>query len=335
MAVRLIIASMNIQLVSLFLFGVVFLLNPEPALLAQNSVPSSPNPPTPAPRAEVEWKELNAALVAHTQALAQLERDFQTSLRAENEAHRKFWEGWLEKLLWALGLLGAAFGGFVSWVGIRKIQDLERHIDAYVEKRFAETITAAVNRVDAEFSRTEAKLKERSQKLETAVDGRMDDLEYLVSAISFAVVALRFDPTKRKYDAERNRAIYELEICQQKFPCNRRVTIYLGRFYQDLGQLEIARKVLLAGIATREKANREKYSTDIAALWYNRACYGNFLARTAAEPNAERLREEAWTDLRQCIAMDPANLAEALRDEDLKDLEKEPSRKFSDLAPRA
>lgn len=232
-------------------------------------------------------------------------------------------------------MLGAGVLGVLSWVGIRKMRDLERQIESYVEKRFSEKITVAVDRLNAEFSTTETGLKERCRLLENAVNERMDDLEYLVSAISFAVVALRFDRAKRKYDAERQRAIHELEICQRKFPCNRRVTIYLGRFYQDLGQFEKAMKVLSVGITHRETSDRAKYSTDIAALYYNRACYANLLARASAEPAAERLREEAWADLRQSIAIDSGNLREAPADEDLKDLAKEPSRKFSDLAPRA
>lgn len=116
------------------------------------------------------------------------------------------------------------------------------------------------------------------------------------------------------------------------------MALYIGRFYEDMGQLEEARDALHQNLVTREKNNKIQgpYSEDAAALYFNAACYARRMARSAEDVKNASLVEKflnlAWDELQSCIKLHPADFDEAKTDPDLKDLPTKLGRTFDDLA---
>jgi tetratricopeptide (TPR) repeat protein len=104
---------------------------------------------------------------------------------------------------------------------------------------------------------------------------------------------------------EVERLAQELESQRQTSPLSRRINILLGNAYRYLGQLSSAITVLSQYITNKLRAEQKDH--DLADALYNRACY------FALSGNPQ----EALSDLRMSVHLDPENLELARRDPDL------------------
>ena len=166
-----------------------------------------------------------------------------------------------------------------------------------LSKRLRDTLTPEEKEEVQEVAKSAA--KDTAKGAETTA-------EFLAS-VNTALLA----PETSEGQAAKRSALAQGEVAHQAVPESRRIGIALGRLYRQCNELPKAITVLTRTLESR----KEPKNKDDADLLYNRACYRSLLAENIPD-QAARLRETAWKDLEQSVALSPENLEEATADKD-------------------
>jgi tetratricopeptide (TPR) repeat protein len=154
----------------------------------------------------------------------------------------------------------------------------------------------------------------------------------LAEAITPAAIALiKPSPDNLRF---REEALRKLLDILKVLPTNRTATIYAGRLFRSLNQLDKAIEIIEETLKKRREAGVVPNEDD-AALLFNKACYYNLLAEIASEngetAGVEAKKNLAWKDIVLSCQLDKKNKADTTADSDLKTLFKPGVRDFTSL----
>ncbi|GAA5128156.1 hypothetical protein GCM10023212_34290 [Luteolibacter yonseiensis] len=245
-------------------------------------------------------------------------------------------------------MLGGVIFGLLNWKNSKEIRDqVNARFGDQVDKIVADKIT----KFDGDLNSYRVKLEDAFRQLtelKTAKEEitgqlaglteRCADMAYIL-AYSFS--ALENDPNDPGWQNARRDCIVQLNELRCDLPHWRRVGILLGRLHKSFDDHESAVKVLTEVIDARNQ-RRLPPDEDHAALLFNRACYRNMQADIVDKAQSDKLKKEAWEDLKHAILLNPNDLQEASDDSDLETLWNENERRKDNLgkinkpfAPRA
>lgn len=169
----------------------------------------------------------------------------------------------------------------------------------------------------------EETIGKKTEKMRKQLEEQAEKHGKLIEAVTTLTAALREpDEPAGHFQSVAQEAMKKAEAATQLFPTDRQLGILTGRLLRRLEGYDAAISILsqfISGFKREGKAN----SADFAALLYNRACYKNRKAEEAqirGEADVEKIRSEAWEDLKNSCALDLTNKEEAQNDPDLQTL---------------
>jgi tetratricopeptide (TPR) repeat protein len=171
------------------------------------------------------------------------------------------------------------------------------------------------------------------QEVKQEVEQEMgENVRGLAEAITPAAISLiKPSPDNLRF---REEALRKLLDILKALPTNRTATIYAGRLFRSLNQLDRAIAVIEETLKKRREVGIVPNEDD-AALLFNKACYYNLLGDSASEngktEEAEAKKNSAWKDLVLSCQLDKKNKGDATADSDLKTLFKPEVRDFTSL----
>lgn len=161
------------------------------------------------------------------------------------------------------------------------------------------------------------------QLLAQPIEQRLQAVESNV-VYSRALVGALASMTQTATFSDRSRAVAELQMAKELLGerglLDRRISLFTGRLYRQMGRLDKAIEALTTFIL--EKEQRGQLDVDLADAYYNRACYHVLKMAGTADLQAER--EFAYSDLATSIRYHEGNRLDACSDEDFASIRDEP-----------
>lgn len=272
----------------------------------------------------------------------------EVSLQQIREEGIKIFGG--EKRLWACVLISGlqGIGGALVFGGLSAFDGKLTIADDSEQKRmvFAFLAVAAgfaghkfLLLVSRKLTKdVEEAIGKKTDKLRKELAEEEEKRNKLAEAITALTAALSESPTvdqrTARFQPMANEAKKKASIARQHFPTSRQLAILLGRLTVQLEGYDSAAALLSRFIADF-KREAQTSTPDFAALLFNRACYKNRKAEQEEAKNAadaERLRGEAWEDLKTSCQIDPPNKDEAKNDPDLASLPNAKERRWENLS---
>lgn len=217
-----------------------------------------------------------------------------------------------------------------------RLQEFVKHVGAS-KTRVDEQVKEVKDIGERALSDLQKRVDEQLEAMRKETLRQLDALVDCASVVGHATVVLgaleeASTPEEKVQSAQENcpQIAMRLEALHRTMPTSRTLAIFVGRVTRAMGNLKKAIALLDETIEARE-ADGLGNSVDQAAVLYNKACYLNLLAAQVEQNEQEKLRQQAWEVLRECVKRSESDLREAQEDPDFDGITSPPARDWAAL----
>jgi len=244
--------------------------------------------------------------------------EFERELREEAKEHREYLKDSLDQLKWAVGAIVVLGGAVFGWLNYKS----RKEIRAEVNTRFKTTVETMFDERMAQFDKFLNANRAKIDETVRTTDELLGHTADFVSVFTYGFALLERPSKDNRLELARRDVLRQAEPLRVDFPHWRHLAILLARLHVHFGEEYAAIKILTETIEERDKRGLPR-DMDYGALLFNRACYQNLAAKkldNESKWRAEKLRADAWQDLKRSVEIDPENIPEALQEPDFEGL---------------
>ncbi|MFO1460731.1 MAG: hypothetical protein U1G08_15165 [Verrucomicrobiota bacterium] len=278
--------------------------------------------------------EISRAITELQKVFGDQSKVHQEFLDKQAERHQLFLEGCYEHIKnWIIGI-GILAGGILTLFGLKTSRDVKRTMERWFKGHGDEVVDKKLASFDEDLKKVRSTLMETVNALSSETNTELGNIARLVTLLTRATIALRTTWSDHELRSKRHIVTYESVLNSmaefvKKYPAERTITVVIGRLKRELNDLAGAIDALDRCIQARNGLGLNT-GPDHAALYFNKACYLNVLARNSGGRDG---RLKALEALEECLKLCPEDLNEAKIDADLSDLPAETGRTWEDFSP--